>query len=86
MPPLLPPSDCKGPCELIQRDDDREDVIRSRLEIYHTMEAPIEQFYRERGILYTFELTGGVSKMLPDLISFISSTLPNQTTLKRASG
>ncbi|GJQ08733.1 hypothetical protein GpartN1_g524.t1 [Galdieria partita] len=86
MPPLLPPSDCKGPCELIQREDDREEVVRSRLRIYYETETPIEQFYYERGILYTFELKGGVSKMLPELVSFMSKTLPTHTSLKRASG
>jgi adenylate kinase len=85
MPPLLPPADCQGPCKLVQREDDKEEVIRSRLKIYYEMEAPIEQFYRERGILYTFELKGGVSKMLPELVSFISKTLPNNGALKKAS-
>ncbi|EME32456.1 adenylate kinase [Galdieria sulphuraria] len=86
MPPLLPPSSCQGPCELVQRDDDKEEVVRSRLKIYREMEAPIEQFYNERGILYTFELKGGVSKMLPELVSFMSKTLPNHCSLRRISG
>jgi len=40
---------CGG--ELIQRDDDREDVIRKRLAVYHQQTAPLVEFYRQRGML-----------------------------------
>ncbi|MGA9751966.1 MAG: adenylate kinase [Acidobacteriota bacterium] len=38
---------------LVQRDDDREDVIRERLRVYHEKTAPLSDHYRRRGLLKT---------------------------------
>lgn len=35
------------------RDDDKEDVVRHRLEVYHEQTQPLEAFYAERGKLKT---------------------------------
>jgi adenylate kinase len=40
---------CGG--ELVQREDDREDTIRRRLEVYHEQTAPVLQHYRDAGLL-----------------------------------
>jgi adenylate kinase len=37
--------------ELVQREDDREDVIRKRLSVYHQQTAPLVEYYSKRGIL-----------------------------------
>lgn len=37
--------------ELTQRSDDKPETILSRLEVYHRETAPLEEFYRNRGIL-----------------------------------
>ena len=42
---------------LIQREDDTEEVIRKRLEIYTRQTLPVADSYRERGILV--EIDGG---------------------------
>ena len=42
---------------LIQREDDREDTVRKRLEVYHAQTAPLVDFYDERGILKRFDGT-----------------------------
>ena len=36
---------------LIQRDDDREDTIRRRLEVYHEQTEPLVSYYDEAGLL-----------------------------------
>ncbi len=36
---------------LQRRHDDEEDVVRNRLNVYHRQTAPIEDFYRNKGIL-----------------------------------
>jgi adenylate kinase len=36
---------------LIQRDDDRPDVIRNRLHVYHEQTEPLIDYYDERGLL-----------------------------------
>ena len=40
---------CGG--ELYQRDDDKEDVIRHRLAVYHSQTAPLVDFYDKAGLL-----------------------------------
>ncbi len=40
---------CGG--RLIQRDDDREEVIRERLRVYHEQTEPLIKYYGERGLL-----------------------------------
>ncbi len=40
---------CDGP--LVQRDDDREDVVRERLRVYRQKTAALLDLYRSRGIL-----------------------------------
>ncbi len=35
------------------RDDDKEEVVRHRLEVYHEQTKPLEDFYAERGKLKT---------------------------------
>jgi len=40
---------------LIQRDDDREEVIRRRLEVYHSQTEPLIAYYDEIGLLRRFD-------------------------------
>jgi adenylate kinase len=43
--------------ELIQRDDDKPEVIRKRLEVYHSSTAPLVDYYEDKGILRRFDGT-----------------------------
>jgi len=40
---------CSG--RLIQREDDREETVRHRLEVYHAQTQPLLEYYSDRGIL-----------------------------------
>ena len=42
---------CGG--KLMVRADDAPDVVRSRLEVYHSTTEPLKAFYRDKGILCT---------------------------------
>ncbi|MEV5825664.1 adenylate kinase [Spirillospora sp. NPDC052242] len=53
--------DCGG--HLFQRDDDKEDVVRHRLEVYQEQTAPIVQFYGDEGILVRIDATGPVDEV-----------------------
>lgn len=44
---------CGG--ELIRRADDEPETIKKRLKVYHAETEPLEEFYRERGILTVVE-------------------------------
>ena len=47
---------CGG--ELFQRDDDREETIRARLNVYDNQTAPLVDYYRQRGILREIDGVG----------------------------
>jgi len=57
-PPLK--SGCCDRCggELYQRDDDREDVIAHRLEVYREQTAPLLDFYQNRNGFYKIDAGG----------------------------
>jgi adenylate kinase len=40
---------------LIQRDDDQEQTIRKRLEVYHAQTAPLIGYYEQEGLLRRFD-------------------------------
>ena len=45
--------DCGG--KLVPRTDDREDVVRNRLEVYHRQTAPLVEYYEARPTFYRIE-------------------------------
>ena len=51
---------CDG--QLVIRADDAPDVVRSRLEVYHSITEPLKDYYRESGKLCTVEGTDGVDE------------------------
>jgi adenylate kinase len=53
--------DCSG--ELFQRDDDKEDTIRRRLEVYEEQTSPLVAFYADEGILVGIDATGPVEEI-----------------------
>ena len=57
--------ECGG--ELIQRKDDTEDVIKSRLNTYYTETAPIEKFYEEKGLLYSTQISQKVNRLASEV-------------------
>lgn len=52
---------CGG--EIVQREDDREEVVLNRLEVYRTQTAPLEDFYFERGLLRDIRAVGTVDEV-----------------------
>src|SRR3972149_4809345 len=38
-----------------QRDDDRPETVEKRIQVYLEQTAPVEQYYRERGLLYEID-------------------------------
>jgi len=64
MPPLLPkkdPTKCDN-CDLtlVQRDDDKPAVVLDRLKVYKEKTAPLENYYRNKGLLFMYEPKKGV--------------------------
>lgn len=53
--------------ELVQREDDREDTVRTRLSVYARQTAPVLEHYRKRGSLVTVTGAGTVDAVQREL-------------------
>ena len=62
--PTKNPAVCDG-CggEIYQRDDDKEEVIARRLEVYREQTEPIIDFYRSRSLLVSISAMGAVEEV-----------------------
>ncbi len=58
---------CNG--ELYQRDDDHEDIIASRLEVYEAQTAPLLDYYRSHGSLVEVDGIGGRDDVLARILA-----------------
>ena len=57
------------------RDDDKEEIIRRRLEVYGEQTAPIISFYRDANLLVTIVATGEISDITSAAIAALSKKL-----------
>jgi len=55
MPPRLAGLDDETGEKLVQREDDREEVVRKRLDVYRRQTAPVVEYYRARTTLPVLE-------------------------------
>jgi len=60
---------CQG--QLYQREDDKEEVIARRLEIYTQQTAPIVEFYKSAGLLKNISALGDVAEITKTAISIL---------------
>ena len=68
----LNPSKVDGICdkcgaELKQRKDDNEETVKSRLETYYKQSAPIVDYYKNKDVLYSSEVSIRINKMAVDV-------------------
>ena len=61
---------CGG--EVYQREDDKAEVIKRRLEVYAEQTAPIISFYRNEGLLISISASGSVEEITANAISALS--------------
>ena len=57
---------CGG--ELYQRDDDQEETIRARLQVYDEQTAPLIAYYREKGLLRTIDGVGKIEEIFQAIV------------------
>ena len=70
------PPKTDGKCDetgetLVQRPDDKEDVVRHRLHVYREQTAPVVDFYRNQGRLKEIDGVGSVDEVFAELCSAI---------------
>jgi adenylate kinase len=61
-----------GSTDIVQRDDDKEDVIRKRLKVYRDQTAPVAEFYKKQGKLRTIHADRSQDQVFGELVSALS--------------
>jgi adenylate kinase len=65
---------CGGP--LFQRDDDREETVRHRLEVYTSQTEPLIGHYEALGLLRRVDATGPVAEVTKRAIAVLNESGP----------
>ena len=71
-----PPTDeatcdaCGG--RLLQRDDDKRDVIENRYDVYERSTAPLIDYYRDRGLLHEADGTRSSDEVLYEIMAVLA--------------
>lgn len=60
---------CAGP--LTKRVDDNPETVRERLRVYHDQSAPVLDYYRDHGVLYTIDATGSSDEVFRKITRII---------------
>ena len=63
---------CGG--ELRQRDDDREETVKARLDVFDAQTAPLADYYRQRGILREIDGVGKVEDIQKRVIKVLGDS------------
>lgn len=67
----------EGTCDkcgdaLILRDDDREETVRNRLNVYHEQTQPLIEFYQKKGVLKTFDGTKDMMDVFKEITEILA--------------
>ena len=62
---------CGG--KLIIRKDDKPETIKDRLAVYHEQTAPLADYYRKAGKLFTVDGTQEISAITAQLLSILEA-------------
>ena len=68
-----PPPDDVDPALIIQRADDRPEAIRQRLVVYERETAPVEDYYRQQGLLTEIDAHGDFATVFGRVESVLPS-------------
>lgn len=49
------------------RSDDNEATIKKRIEVYHSLTAPLKEFYQQRGLYRAIKGVGGIDDIFADI-------------------
>ena len=57
--------------DLVQRDDDKEETVRNRLDVYHDQTEPLKQYYAAAGVLYTVDGTKDMEEVFKSICEIV---------------
>ena len=58
--------------KLIQREDDKEEVIRNRLDVYRKQTEPLIEYYKDKGILIKLDASKDIQEVYHELRKVLS--------------
>jgi adenylate kinase len=64
-------SKCGG--QIIQRDDDKEDTIRERLNVYQKQTAPLREFYKEKGNYHKIDGSKSIDEVQAEVFKILGA-------------
>ncbi len=70
-PPKVEGKDDETGEDLIQRDDDKEEAIQHRLEVYKESTEPLINYYRNKGILIDLDCKGSPEEITATLVKML---------------
>ena len=53
--------------KLVQREDDKEEIVQSRINTYHELTEPLGRYYQKQGILKTIDGTGSPENIYAEI-------------------
>ncbi len=71
---------CSG--QLVQREDDRPEAVRVRMEAYERSTAPLMDYYRQRGLLLTINAEGSPEEIFQRTLTALQEKTARQTPLR----
>ena len=71
-PPMVEGIDDETGEPLIQRDDDKEEAIRNRLEVYEASTAPLIAYYRDKGLLVDIDASKSPDEVLSSMVEALA--------------
>jgi adenylate kinase len=66
-----PPENGDDPGPFVRRDDDSEESIRRRLQIYHDQTEPLKDYYAGRDLLITVDAEQEIPKVTEDILTAV---------------
>lgn len=58
--------------ELVQRDDDKEETVKNRLDVYHKQTQPLIDFYTKQGVLRTVDGTADMKDVFTAITTLLA--------------
>jgi adenylate kinase len=64
-------TNCGG--DIFQRDDDKEETIKNRLEVYHKNTAPVAEYYRKEDHFYKVDGTQEIEEVFEKVLNILEN-------------
>ncbi len=73
-PPRVPGRCDKDNAELYQRDDDKPETVKRRLQVYHTQTKPLIDYYRSKGLLREINGEQNIDTVQAELVKAVEGS------------